>query len=111
MIRAVCFDLYETLVTEAGILKPHKDVWAERLGLPAAPFWAAWNGALHAYATTFAGLALLDRAVTAVKIALLPLTDAAPIGDIASAALTHSVIDAPIREALTLAAPVYYRHW
>jgi hypothetical protein len=48
MIRAVCFDLYETLVTEAGILKPHKDVWAERLGLPAAPFWAAWNGALHA---------------------------------------------------------------
>jgi hypothetical protein len=81
------------------------------LGLPAAPFWAAWNGALHAYATTFAGLALLDRAVTAVKIALLPLTDAAPIGDIASAQLTHSVIDVPIREALTLAAPVYYRHW
>jgi FMN phosphatase YigB (HAD superfamily) len=37
MIRAVCFDLYETLVTEAGVPKPSKDRWAAQwLGLPSA---------------------------------------------------------------------------
>jgi pimeloyl-ACP methyl ester carboxylesterase len=43
MIRAVCFDLCETLVTEAGVRKPSKDTWAARLGLPGEQFWTAWK--------------------------------------------------------------------
>jgi predicted HAD superfamily phosphohydrolase YqeG len=31
MSHALCFDLYETLVTEAGVCKPRKEAWVARL--------------------------------------------------------------------------------
>jgi hypothetical protein len=43
MIRAICFDLFETLVTEHGLASPHKDAWATRLGIPPSDFWGAWR--------------------------------------------------------------------
>jgi HAD superfamily hydrolase (TIGR01509 family) len=51
MIRALCFDLYETLVTEAGVRKPRKEAWAARLGLPLEPFWVAWKASKHSRMT------------------------------------------------------------